>query len=119
MTPRFSSRRTRWCTADTESPVSLARSVKLIRPSAASSATIRRSISSTLETVAPPRTTPRRHTVTGSCHYSLLRFEARLGGAVALEPDPPPVAVPRQAGGGRLVELALGAGVAEAPHRLP
>src|SRR6266699_6323568 len=48
MTPRSSSRLTRCCTADTDSPVCLASSVKLSRPSPASSATILRLVSSTL-----------------------------------------------------------------------
>src|SRR3954469_22609055 len=54
MTPRFCNRRTRWCTADTDSPVSRARSVKLMRPSPASRPTIWRSMSST------PQNLPRR-----------------------------------------------------------
>src|SRR6266567_4963769 len=47
MTPRSSSRRTRCCTAETDSPVCLASSVKLSRPSLASSARILRLVSST------------------------------------------------------------------------
>ena len=52
ITPRRSSRRTRCCAADTDSPVRLASSVKLILPSRASSETIVRLISSTRTTVA-------------------------------------------------------------------
>ena len=47
ITPRFSSRLTRWCTAEVDSPVALPRSVNDIRPSAASSRTMVRSVSST------------------------------------------------------------------------
>ena len=47
ITPRFSSRFTRWCTAEVDRPVALPRSVKDIRPSAASSRRIMRSVSST------------------------------------------------------------------------
>ena len=47
MTPRCSSRRTRWCTAEVDNPVALPRSVYDMRPSAASSRTIARSRSST------------------------------------------------------------------------
>ena len=47
ITPRRSSRRTRWCVAETESPVCRDSSVKLIRPSRHSSETILRSMSST------------------------------------------------------------------------
>src|SRR6266508_2370664 len=50
-TPRCSSRFTRWCTADVDRPVALPRSVKLIRPSAASSPTIFRSSSSIQQTL--------------------------------------------------------------------
>src|SRR5215208_910036 len=60
MTPRFSSRLTRWCTAEVESPVALPRSVKDIRPSAASSCTIVRSVSSTPQTLASRRPWMRR-----------------------------------------------------------
>src|SRR5437762_170968 len=49
MTPRCSNRRTRWCTADTDSPTFSARSVYDRRPSAVRAATIARSISSTPE----------------------------------------------------------------------
>src|SRR6201996_1883583 len=52
-TPPCSSRRTRWCAADTDSPVRLASSVKLIRPSADSSSRIWRSISSTRTRYSP------------------------------------------------------------------
>src|SRR6201992_920434 len=51
--PPCSSRRTRWCAADTDSPVRLASSVKLIRPSADSSSRIWRSISSTRTRYSP------------------------------------------------------------------
>jgi hypothetical protein len=47
MTPSVSSLRTRWWTADTDSPACLASSVKLIRPLRESRDTILRSISST------------------------------------------------------------------------
>src|SRR5690606_13844088 len=47
ITPRCSSRRTRWWTADTDSPTRSARSVYDNRPSSARAATIARSISST------------------------------------------------------------------------
>src|SRR5713226_3396559 len=47
MTPRSSRRRTRCCTAETDSPVCLASSVKLSRPSPASNARILRLVSST------------------------------------------------------------------------
>src|SRR5262245_51374198 len=47
MTPRSSSRRTRWCTADVDRPVCLPSSVYDIRPFSASRRTIWRSVSST------------------------------------------------------------------------
>jgi hypothetical protein len=40
ITPRCSSLRTRWCTADVDKPVAFPRSVKLIRPSAVKSCRI-------------------------------------------------------------------------------
>src|SRR3954453_19601055 len=43
--PRCSSRRTRWCTADTDRPTRSARSVKLARPSRASALSSARSTS--------------------------------------------------------------------------
>src|SRR5829696_10490673 len=43
--PRCSSRRTRWCTADTDRPTRSARSVKLARPSRARAASRARSTS--------------------------------------------------------------------------
>src|SRR3954451_9205873 len=60
MTPRFSSRFTRWCTAEVDSPVDLPRSVKDIRPSAARSRTIMRSVSSTSTTLSSGATSMRR-----------------------------------------------------------
>src|SRR5918992_2879673 len=53
ITPRCSSRRTRWCTADVERPVSLPRSVYDIRPFPASSRRTCRSSSSTPVTRSP------------------------------------------------------------------
>src|SRR5687768_1687778 len=47
MIPRCSSRRTRWCTADTDSPTRSARSVYDNRPSSVNARTIARSVSST------------------------------------------------------------------------
>src|SRR5258708_34832506 len=55
MTPRSSSRLTRCCTADTDNPVCLASSVKLSRPSLASSARILRLVSSTRYLPVPAR----------------------------------------------------------------
>src|SRR5258705_8388395 len=55
MTPRSSSRLTRCCTADTDNPVCLASSVKLSRPSLASSARILRLVSSTRYRPVPAR----------------------------------------------------------------
>src|SRR4051794_19066575 len=52
MTPRCSSRRTRWCTADTDRPTRSARSVKLARPSRARAASSARSTSTA--GAAPP-----------------------------------------------------------------
>src|SRR3954466_10770470 len=49
---RCSRRFTRWCTADVESPVAFPRSVKDIRPSAARSARMRWSSSSTCDTIS-------------------------------------------------------------------
>ena len=56
--PRCSSRFTRWCTAEVESPVALPRSVNDIRPSAARSSRIRRSVLSTSDWVTPDRVAP-------------------------------------------------------------
>src|SRR5258707_442350 len=55
MTPRSSSRLTRCCTADTDSPVCRASSVKLTRPSLASRAMILRLVSSTCYRPLPAR----------------------------------------------------------------
>src|SRR5260221_9631463 len=55
MPPRSSSRLTRCCTADSDNPVCLASSVKLSRPSLASSARILRLVSSTRYRPVPAR----------------------------------------------------------------
>src|SRR5688572_29602226 len=52
ISPRVSSRFTRWCTAEVESPVAFPRSVKDIRPSAARRVRMSWSRSSTQDTLA-------------------------------------------------------------------
>src|SRR5215211_6063271 len=72
MMPRCSSRRTRWCTAETDRPTRSARSVKLHLPSAVSAATMARSVSSmcedATEATGSPRPPPTIRQCGGSAH---------------------------------------------------
>src|SRR3954451_12734429 len=64
--PRCSSRRTRWCTAETDNPTRSASSVKLARPSRARAASSARSTSAEPAAPAPPGSAGEDGEVTGS-----------------------------------------------------